>query len=114
MTPCSIHKFHAPRPLTVEAHHIVPQAWQHSDGTVRLWAPKVVYLCPTGHRNVHDCIVRMMKWMEASKQYSPIVAYRALKFRSREAKIALDGLQQWIASGRTIEYLLSVKQYGQA
>jgi len=67
---CSARRSHAPAPLTIEQHHVIPRAWQAAYRPASaaglplksddLWDPRTVPLCPTCHRNVHYWIVRLM------------------------------------------------------
>jgi hypothetical protein len=71
---CKLHKTHSPANLTVEVHHILPVAWQllwqplqpwpfpgsDTEGRGNLWDNRTVEACPTGHRNTHAWIVRLM------------------------------------------------------
>ena len=79
--PCQMHKVHSPKNLTVEWRHILPVSWQLStiltgappfpgrdpEGRGMLWDERGVWLCPTGHRNVHLLFVQMMSEIERSK-----------------------------------------------
>lgn len=99
---CEAHKSHRPEPLTSEAHHVIPQAWQnYALGAEKLFDKRTVLLCPTGHRNVHTYIVMLMKEQPVTK-------------RSKEANIARLALSRWLETGRTLEELRERKLYGQA
>lgn len=73
---CSLHRGHSPEPTYLEAHHIIPQAWQATwrpddpgpdpapspdHPSLFLWDGRTAALCRTGHGNVHYWIVAMMK-----------------------------------------------------
>jgi hypothetical protein len=73
---CELRHEHQPQPRYLERHHIIPRAWQKfhrprdeelqiapaqepdRDG---IWYPETVFLCRTGHGNVHYWIERAMK-----------------------------------------------------
>lgn len=81
---CALHPPDRDHALTIEQHHIIPQAWQHFwqpapapspvptptpapasanleiVGSGALWDPRTIALAPTCHRNVHFWIVAMM------------------------------------------------------
>lgn len=71
MNECAAHKRHIPAALTLDWHHVLPRDWQRQwvppGATVRddsrygpMWDDRGVFLCPTGHHNVHQCIVALM------------------------------------------------------
>lgn len=110
---CDIHRYHWPRNLTDDDHHIIPQAWQHHDGSTRLWDPRTVRLCPTGHRNVHHWIVALMKAGRGAEL--PHVAELALfagKRLTREQSIALRALERYVQSGRSLKALYDARLLG--
>jgi hypothetical protein len=71
---CELHVAHDPAPMTSEWHHVLPVAWQlywkprgpephpgeDPNGRGHLWDSRGVWLCPTGHKNVHWVLVRAM------------------------------------------------------
>lgn len=129
--PCSLHKAHAPRNLTVELHHVVPQSWQHAftptpagiapagavaghgtegvlwDAVVGhgaegvLWDARTVPLCPTSHRNVHAALVAMVRGRPPVG--SPL-----------ERRVARLAVSRALEAGITVEMLLAAHQYGEA
>lgn len=116
MTDCTLHRVHAPKLVaSTELHHVVPQAWQHhvllSD---KLYDPRTVAICPTGHRNVHAHIVTMMKALEAAGSNDPLVAWKALGRRTAEAKCAYEALTRYSTAARPLLELCSLKLYGYA
>lgn len=123
-TVCAIHKSHSPRPLSTEAHHILPRAWQAiwspPDDKRLLWAPKTIDLCPTGHSNVHRIIVDLMHDFEAHGVKSGpdvqglIDEYRRTYAAGRmnELPIAAQAPLQWLQRGGTLDVLWANKQYG--
>ncbi len=121
MTPtvpaaCSLHKTHAPRPVVVELHHVLPRAWQHAfpapaalpagavaghDADGSLWDARTVPICPTAHRSVHAALVAMVRG-------HPHVG------SPRERKVAGLALSRALEAGVTVEMLLAAHQYGEA
>jgi hypothetical protein len=126
---CEIHKYHFPKPLSTEAHHVTPQAWQ------RVWCPETsltyagwlwdehtVDLCPTGHRNVHRHLVKLMKTFEAAWDTRGTLDERGVleatrlyvfgKRLSREEAIALLAPSRWLNAGGSLNVLTDKNQYG--
>jgi len=106
---CSLHRFHYPRPLTSEAHHVIPVAWQlfwqpaqplfpgkDPDGRGNLWDTRTVTLCPSGHRNVHVLIVKMMR---AVKSDDPLAAFKAVNPKGAEGRTAYLALTRFTDAG---------------
>jgi len=106
---CSAHRWHYPRPLTSEAHHVIPVAWQlfwqppkapfpgrDPNGRGLLWDARTVTLCPTGHRNVHALIVQMMR---ATKSDDPAVAYKAVNPKGADGRTAYLALIRFAEVG---------------
>jgi hypothetical protein len=109
---CALHKTHQPANLTVEWHHVIPVSWQlHTtltgtppfpgldpDGRGMLWDCRGVWLCPTGHRNVHTWIVKLMHAVATAKSDNPLVASKAVKpsHAPAEFAIALDALNRYM------------------
>lgn len=95
---CQLHKTHQPKNLTVEWHHLIPVAWQlHTtltipppfpgidpDGRGELWDCRGIWLCPTGHRNVHRWIVAMMMAAKHAGTTDPAAARAAILPRGKE------------------------------
>jgi hypothetical protein len=112
---CSLHRVHRPKNLTVDFHHVVPRAWQNFHlGEDKLFDPRTVPICPTGHRNVHFWIVQFMK---ANLEEDPLLAKKAVFGNSRlnsEAKTALLALQRWKEAGLSLNSLRSAGQFGRA
>ncbi len=77
--PCQLHQQHVPVHNTIEFHHLIPVAWQlfwqpakpwpaegkDTEGRGLLWDDRGAALCPTGHRNVHFYIVKLMRDLAA-------------------------------------------------
>lgn len=131
--PCEIHRSHQPIPLTAESHHLIPRAWQslwRPDSATRvLWAPQTIELCPTGHRAVHEILVRLMKTYGSydSRGLSPrlapnlteVMRYEAARKiisqtygRRAEFPIALMAVDGWTNNGGSLDLLISNRQYG--
>jgi hypothetical protein len=99
---CQLHKIHRPLSMTVEYHHIIPQAWQHFIlGEPKLWDKRTIGLCPTSHRNVHYWIVRLMK--------GPIPLRP-----TREVHVAQLALERFTLAGYDLQVLRDHKLWGQA
>jgi hypothetical protein len=125
---CTLHRVHRPKPLTIEQHHIIPQAWQKFDPdrvtslglsteysavlavdqSAKLWDPRTVALCPSSHRNVHYWIVALMKAGRGTDD--PLVAKKALvgnRALTREQAMAYDALTRFRATGRSLADLFT-------
>lgn len=103
MNRCSMHKLHAPANHTIEEHHVIPQAWQHFKlGTEELFDKRTVPLCPTGHRNVHDCLVRLMKGLPPGSHSRQTVAV---------ARLAISRFEE---AGGDVQALRGAKVFGYA
>lgn len=128
--PCAIHKTHTPTNLTVEFHHIIPVAWQlHTtvppasqpspgpdlDGRGMLWDDRGTWLCPTGHRNVHTWIVRLMHAIASLKADDPTAAYAQTKPKHapKELPVALEALTRFEPFGSLLA-LTEASQWGQS
>ena len=122
---CSITTRHTPSPLTVEAHHLVPVAWQlfwkpqtapfpgvDADGRGTLWDDRTVPVCPTHHRNVHALIVQIMR---AVKQDTiPTLPSKATRAHKAEYQIAQEGLQHLLDAGGSLVSLAAAGEWGEA
>jgi hypothetical protein len=115
---CELHRIHRPRALTVELHHVLPQAWQHYwtpgpklPAPNRLFDPRTVALCPTSHRNVHYWIVKLMR---AAVSEDPLDAKKSLGGLSREQAIAYDALTRWREAGGSLAGLRAAGLFGEA
>lgn len=124
-SPCALHPTHSPTNLTVELHHVVPQAWQHvwqpalaKLDTNGLWDPRTVAICPTGHRNVHALIVRLMKMAASTQDEKVFLAQTAPGDRPRghhqEFETALLALERWYAEDGKLLDLTAAGQWGEA
>jgi hypothetical protein len=127
---CEAHKHHDPVNRTIEFHHVIPVAWQlHTtvstppfpgqdpDGRGMLWDNRGVWLCPTGHRNVHYWIVLLMHRIATSQDEDPQAALRAVVSRPApsETPIALEALTRFVEeSGGSLINLTSAGQWGQS
>lgn len=108
---CVAHRLHAPVNMTVEAHHVVPQAWQYAWQPAlmgfpgrgdhgMLWDARTVELCPTGHRNVHALIVALMHGRPVP--------------RRRELAIARLALTRFQEAGGDLQLLRDRRLWGEA
>jgi hypothetical protein len=121
---CALHKEHKPMNLTVEQHHILPQAWQRFwvppgatiSGKALLWDPRTVTLCPTGHRNVHALIVRVMKQVAAQGNEDILAAVHAagVAHSYPTGKTALLALERFTAAGGKLLELTAAREWGEA
>lgn len=112
---CEARRFHVPKALSTDDHHVIPQAWQRLEDKHKLFAPQTVELCPTCHRNVHYWIVRLMKALALKYSNDPLVAKKHIagnKRLNREQKIAYDALTKYQASGRSLLALCEKGQWG--
>lgn len=105
--PCEAHTTHQPTNLTIERHHIIPQAWQFTwtpagAAPGKLWDPRTADLCPTGHRNVHMIIVAMMKKLTIPRR------------NTKEYTIAKEALDRFVAAGGDLDFLRSKGEWGEA
>lgn len=98
---CTAHRYHYPAPLTLEEHHVLPQAWQNfALGREALFDRRTVTLCPTCHRNVHHWIVALMRGAD--------------RIRRVECQIASLALDRWVSTGRSLDDLVAHGLYGEA
>lgn len=116
---CQAHESHRPRPHVNEFHHVVPRAWQafwQPPNARPLWAPHTVPLCPSGHRNVHWWLVRMMGVVinnditEAAQE-----ARRGVRGGpTSEQVIAVDGMRAFHEAGGDLQALKAAGLLGYA
>lgn len=110
--PCSLHKRHGPKNLTVELHHVLPRGWQRTwtppGATVTtdpaygpMWDPRGVLICPTGHRNTHACIVALMHGQTPPGTRTEVAC----------AQLALDRFTQ---AGGSLDTLRAAHEWGEA
>lgn len=139
---CTARRYHRPTPLTLEEHHVVPQAWQrfwrpdehdadrtlaqrinhargvglpdHNMETVYLWDPRTVTLCPTCHRNVHVFIKELMKAADTNDPLDSMVARFGGRRLTKEQDIAYLALCRYRAAGGDLRMLRDAKLWGQA
>jgi hypothetical protein len=126
LAACELHRLHTPKPLTVELHHVIPVAWQlhwqpavapypgkDPDGRGLLWDARTVSCCPTGHRNVHAWIVKLMHAMAGEDIQTAIDAMtppgRGSQFTT--ATLALYRYQQY---GGRLQDLIAAREWGAA
>lgn len=126
--PCSLHKTHEPRNLTVEEHHVIPRAWQrfyapsltpvyagHYDGEP-LWDARTVPICPTGHRNTHALIVRTMRQVATTESEDIGAAAKAagVAVHTPTGATALLALERFTAAGGKLLELTAAGELGEA
>lgn len=127
---CQLHTAHAPHAFTSEWHHVIPVAWQlHTpnpssrpspgrdpNGRGMLWDNRGVYICPTGHRNVHHFIVILTHAIVGESISIPEAWAKAIsagdKHRS-EARCALDGLERAASCSVDFVALAAAGEWGQ-
>lgn len=124
---CELHKTHRPPNLTVEVHHIIPVAWQlfwqpqvapypgkDPDGRGNLWDARTVTCCPTGHRNIHFWIVKLM---HAVKPGGTAI-YAAYAVNGPKANVqyewACEALQRYEEAGGSLQKLVEAGEWGEA
>lgn len=127
--PCMLHKIHTPSNLTTEYHHTVPVAWQlfipapanppapgpDTSGRGPLWDTRGIWICPTGHRNVHFWIERLMHFAKSLSTEDPVQCFQMLTARQGrllEAQQALLGLQRFVPFGSLLA-LTAAGEWGQ-
>lgn len=116
-----------------ELHHVIPQAWQNAwlEGE-KLFDPRTVPLCPTGHRNVHFWLVALMHALPAtvldvnttaSDRSAVMAADDAVhltakregrRVNRKEFACAREALIRWVESGKSLGWLATRKLWGQA
>lgn len=123
---CEIHRYHRPKVLRTENHHVIPRAWQKmwvppgydEMNAPALWASATVALCPTSHSNVHVLLVKFMREYEragGNATDSIIQAHKRvieMHGRSHELRIAMQAPELFIARGGNLDQLISNKNYG--
>lgn len=150
-----------------ELHHVIPQAWQESwwpgwnNGSVvmvpsyrhgefsgsgfylpkkRVWDGRTEACCPTGHRNVHHLLVRIMKRIEEDYDLlnsSTVTTYEnvliglsdviravaavredlhevGVPINRKEQAMAMSAPVRWLEQGGSIADLLKRRLYGNA
>jgi hypothetical protein len=134
---CVVHRVHHPRALTIELHHVIPQAWQqvftgplrpepaigddhrragHGTEGRHLWDARTVALCPTGHRNVHVWIVRLMHLCTDEEPAHAVAAARHVdaSARGKEFDLAVLALTRFRDAGGSLQSLVAARQWGEA
>jgi hypothetical protein len=112
---CTARKFHRPRPLTTERHHVVPQAWQAAVNPNSLFEVKVVEVCPTCHRNIHYWLVKLMHAVADLHTNDPLDAKKFVfgdKRLTTEQDIAYKALTTWTDGGRELIWLTNRGLWG--
>jgi hypothetical protein len=155
---CVAHRRHeVVTPYYNELHHVIPQAWQEfwwptwNDGEPRilpnplpgdpfatavrtplkrLFDPRTVALCPTGHRNVHWLLVKFMRYWDAigvgPKEQSEevilelaadqvaAIRHDGLKVNRGEALWARESMLRWHQVGGNLADLCKAHKWGEA
>lgn len=117
--PCSIHRYHSPKPSHSEQHYLLPRAWQRhwrpESMAAELWAPRTVLICPTGHRVVHLLIDELMHAIAKVKTVE-LAEAEVGRTRSRlsEWPVALAALSTWEAYNGSFTDLVEAGLWGQA
>lgn len=84
--PCSVHRYHSPRPQESDLHHVWPLSWGGPDDD-----DNIIPVCQTGHANVHRLLTAyrlgdgFVPW-EILKQFGPGERALALKGWSAEMR----------------------------
>lgn len=119
MTLCQLHRFHAPKALRVEHHHVIPQAWQrvwqprYWPRPDDLWFSQTTPLCPTSHSNVHTLLVEIMKAYEQRRDLEDAHYFvKKTRGRTKEITVAMYAPQLWISEGGSLDHLVEMGQYG--
>lgn len=109
---------------------MIPQAWQalwrptaHA-ATSGLWDPRTVPICPTGHRNVHWWLVRIVRTADrmvvtGSADVPELVAAAVAaaplnRAHHREVATARLALERWYAAGGLVRTLGDAGEWGEA
>jgi len=85
-----------------------------------LWDARTVPICPTGHRNVHFWIVRMMYVAKEKEKVLETLwvpdIIKAVKPRDHrnEFKTACLALERFTEMGGSLSFLIAKHQYGEA
>lgn len=87
MAECAAHRFHSPRPQTLDVHHVFPKGLGGPDISAN-----EVYLCQTGHANVH----RLLAVYESTGETPPWVIRRS--FGPGERILAARGWSEYRAA----------------
>lgn len=125
---CEIHKTHSPANLTIEYHHVIPVGWQQitwqpaeppspgvdPDGRGALWDDRRIPLCPTGHRNVHTWIVRIMHQLQGGEDLAGAYQRAHGGAGLAQAQWGYQALVRFTAVGGKLQDLIAAHQWGQA
>ncbi len=122
LVKCELHKEHSPANLTVELHHVIPVAFQLTwqpqiapypgmdpAGRGKLWDARTVACCPTGHRNIHAWIVRLM---HAVTGEDPLQAEAAVKGHGDQYDWACQALLRFKEPGGSLQELVAAHEWG--
>lgn len=115
---CELHRYHSPKPLYFELHHVLPRAWQKAwkpAGEKReLWAPGTAVLCRTGHGNVHMLLVALMFELRVDLDIKAATT-RASQGRRRhqaELELALQAITRFTGAGGDLGFLFAHELWG--
>lgn len=129
---CVLHSRHAPVHRSSEKHHVIPVAWQimfppakpwphegkDPSGRGVLFDARMVECCPTGHRNVHVWITRLMHALAGGGE-DPLQAVKTVRAqygsataRGLEFDTALLALHRWKEAGLSLQELVAAGEWG--
>ena len=133
---CPQHARHTPPVTEIQAHHVLPQAWQAlvpappslPPGAVAgkgpagnpLWDARTEPWCPTGHRAVHAWIVLLTRdvhartVMGATETAAVTAAIASVPPKVVEAVSAVRTLTRWAQAGGTFAQLAQAHEWGEA
>jgi hypothetical protein len=113
---CQAHTFHRPVPTYRESHHAVPQAWQRHVNDGKLFDPRIIRLCRTGHGNVHYWLAIMNRTQAAHGIANDILPTKVLlaghKYNRKESEIARIALLRWLEVGYDLKVLWDNHMWG--
>src|SRR5262245_23541584 len=85
---CEVHRYHAPAPLALVVHHVLPRAMGGPD-TV----DNEVVVCDTGHRNIHRILGVLIRGAVMPRPY-------LASGHRGELEVARRGFEAWVGAGR--------------
>jgi hypothetical protein len=132
---CELHKSHTPTNLSVETHHIIPRGLAaalaaakampfpgpDTEGRGELWDCRTVQCCPTGHRNTHVWIVRLMHALKSAEVDEAVEQIRSRVTRAHRSgalgqqyAYAEQALARFKEAGGSLAELVAAHQWGQS
>jgi hypothetical protein len=90
-TVCRCSRTHHPDPTELHGHHVRPLYLGGDDSPVNL-----IWLCPTGHANVHEMIRLMMKVGRLT--HGEMRAHFPERLNAYLYRVAVEGYDAWRAS----------------